>query len=52
MEMEETCALDMAQKDCTLQEVADVLGVSRQRVRQIVMDSGAPKLREQLGDYL
>ena len=33
--MEETCALDMAQKEKTLQEIGDVLELSRERVRQL-----------------
>ena len=33
--MKETCALDMAQKGKTLQEIAEVLELSRERVRQL-----------------
>jgi len=33
--MKETCALDMAQKEKTLQEIAEVLELSRERVRQL-----------------
>ena len=35
LEMKETCALDMAQKERTLQEIGEVLELSRERVRQL-----------------
>jgi len=33
--MPETCVLDMAEKEKTLQEIGDVLELSRERVRQL-----------------
>ncbi len=49
--LSETCALDMARVERTLQEVADILGVSRERVRQIIQDVAGPKLRECLKEF-
>ena len=62
MQMEETCVLDVAEdKGSTLQKIADVLGVTRERVRQIVHNKGKEKgivkrlgcsyeIRKMLGD--
>ena len=35
LEMKETCALDMSEKEKTLQEIGEVLEISRERVRQL-----------------
>ena len=33
--MEETCVLDMSEKEHTLQEIGETLGVTRERIRQL-----------------
>lgn len=33
--MQQTCTLDMSEGESTLQEVADIYGLTRERVRQI-----------------
>ena len=35
LEMRQTCTLDLSQTESTLQEIGDVLEISRERVRQI-----------------
>ncbi len=42
-EMEETCCLDMCEHDCTLGDIGEIFGVTRERIRQIVHDKGQEK---------
>ncbi len=50
-EMEETCALDIAERGgITLEEVGDILNLTRERVRQVEMD-GLTKMQELSTDY-
>jgi len=50
-EMEETCALDVAERGgTTLEEVGDILNLTRERVRQVEV-AGLTKLREVSGKH-
>jgi len=50
-EMEETCTLDVAERGgVTLEEVGDILNLTRERVRQVEV-SGLNKLHDTSDDY-
>ena len=50
-EMAETCALDVAEKGgITLEDVGEILNLTRERVRQVEMD-GLTKMQQLSQDY-